>query len=65
MGYQIVTVVLADGRRWRHVFGVEGKLTDEAGSWVPPFTEDAIVDLVVTHDRSGPPVETRSDDRAR
>jgi hypothetical protein len=58
MGYQIVTVLLADGREFRRVFAANGKLTDKDGSWVPPFNEDEIRDLVVTHDRSGPPFES-------
>jgi hypothetical protein len=59
MGYQVVTVVLVGGREFRRVFAVNGVLTDRAGAWVPPFNEDQILDLVVTHDVSGPPVEAR------
>ena len=59
MGYQIVTVVLTDGREFHRVVAVDGRLSDGAGTWAPPFKEDAIADLVVTHDRSGPPFEAR------
>jgi hypothetical protein len=56
MGYQVVTVVLKDGRKFARVVAVEGRLSDREGVWVPPFDESEISDLVVTHDRSGPPV---------
>lgn len=57
MGYQIVTAVLIDGREFRRLYAVDGRLSDEAGRWEPPFRESDIRDLVVTHDRSGPPVQ--------
>jgi hypothetical protein len=59
MGYQIVTVVLVDGREFRRVVAVDGRLSDSTGAWAPPFEEGAIADLVVTHDSSGPPFEVR------
>ncbi len=56
MGFQSVTITLRDGRRFRRVRVVGGRLTGET-PWEPPFLEQDIVDLRVTHDRSGPPVE--------
>ena len=57
MDYQIVTVLLKDGREFRRVYVTAGRLSDRGGSWEPPFTETEIADIVVTHDRSGPPVQ--------
>jgi hypothetical protein len=59
MGYQIVTVLLADGRQFRRVAVIDGYLTAKGGDWAPPFSESEIADLVVTHDKSGPPVEVK------
>ncbi len=56
MGFQSVTVRLRDGRRFHRVIIIGGHLTGEKG-WEPPFAERDIEDLLVTHDRSGPPVE--------
>jgi hypothetical protein len=58
MTYQMVTVTLKDGRRFERVMVVERTTVcpfDSSGRL--PFDEADIVDLVVTHDRSGPPVE--------
>lgn len=60
MGYQSVTVVLKDGRRFERVIVTEGQLSDRNGVWEPPFCESEIDELVVTHDRSGPPIEGAS-----
>ena len=57
MGHQFVTVILVDGRKWHRVAVVDGLLTAASTDWTPPFTEAEIDRLVVTHDRSGPPVE--------
>jgi hypothetical protein len=57
MGYQVVTVRLRDGREFRRVIVVDGRMSNRAGLWTPPFSEDDIVDVMVTHDRSGPPIE--------
>jgi hypothetical protein len=59
MGYQIVTVRLKDGRNFERVIIVEGRLTDHAGLWTPPFSQEDIADIAVTHDRSGPPMEAK------
>jgi hypothetical protein len=58
MGYQIATVRLKDGREFHRVWVIGGYLTDRAGQWTPPFSEDDIERIDVTHDRTGPPVET-------
>lgn len=57
MTYQIVTVVLSDGRRFERLPCIGGivDLTGLAGYWKAPFSGDDIVELEVTHDRSGPP----------
>ena len=57
MDYYIVTVALKDGREFRRVYVTAGRLSDKAGLWEPPFSEYEIADIVVTHDRSGPPVQ--------
>lgn len=60
MGYQIVTVALKDGREFRRVYVTAGRLSDKLGSWDPPFSENDIADIIVTHDRSGPPVQAHA-----
>ena len=57
MTYQYVTVRLTNGREFQRVCVVEGLLSDHSGTWTPPFGEADIADIVVTHDRSGPPME--------
>ena len=57
MDYQIVTVALKDGREFRRVYIAGGRVSDHTGSWEPPFSESDIADILVTHDRSGPPVQ--------
>jgi hypothetical protein len=51
MGYQVVTVHLADGRTFDDVTVVEGLVADVPGYTKIPFSEAEIVDLVVTHAR--------------
>lgn len=57
MTYQIVTITLKDGRRFERVPHVEGRinLSGIQGFWKVPFYGDDIAEIVVTHDRSGPP----------
>ncbi len=51
MDYQVVAVVLKDGTRFDQVVVVEGCITQIRGRPDIPFTEDEIVEIVVTHER--------------
>lgn len=51
MGYQIASVVLKDGRRFRQVVIVEGTITQIKDVEGIPFSEDQIDQIVVTHDK--------------
>ena len=51
MGYQVVTVVLNDGRRLDQVVVVGGRITEIRGYKDVPFTEDQITQIIVTHDK--------------
>ncbi len=51
MGYQVVSVVLKDGKRFDQVAVVEGRITEMRGRKDIPFTEDQIAEIVVTHDK--------------
>jgi len=57
MTYQMLTIVLRDGRRFERVPYCAGRidLSGLPGFWKVPFTVDDITDVIVTHDRSGPP----------
>ena len=57
MSYQMVTLVLNDGRRFERVPYCAGyiDLNGLEGFWKVPFDPSEIVDVVLTHDRSGPP----------
>jgi hypothetical protein len=57
MTYQIITIVLKDGRRIERVLYCEGfvDLSGLPGFWKVPFAEQDIGSIVVTHDKSGPP----------
>jgi len=57
MTWQAATVTLKDGRSFQRVIIVDGRLSSYDGSWEPPFTEDEILDIVVTNDRTGPPFQ--------
>jgi hypothetical protein len=50
MGYQVVSIFLADGRRYDGVTVVDGMVSKVAGSTSIPFVEDDIARIVVTHD---------------
>ena len=54
IGYQCITVKLKNGTSWHRVVCVGGFLTSKRG-WEPPFTEEDITELVVSHDKSGEP----------
>jgi hypothetical protein len=51
MGYQIATIYLHDGTRFDQVAIVEGIIAQIRGRKDIPFTEDQIVQIVVTHDK--------------
>ncbi|HEX9392208.1 MAG TPA: hypothetical protein VF928_12925 [Usitatibacteraceae bacterium] len=57
MTYQMLTVVLHDGRYFERVPYVGGSidLKDLEGFWMVPFDVNDITNIIVTHDRSGPP----------
>jgi hypothetical protein len=51
MGYQVVSIVLVDGRRFDRVGVVEGRICEIRGRKDIPFTEDEIAQIIVTHDK--------------
>jgi len=51
MGFQVVSVVLKDGRRFDQAIVVEGRLTQIRGHDTIPFVEDQIAEVIVTHDK--------------
>jgi hypothetical protein len=51
MGYQIVSVVLKDGKRFDQVAVVEGRITELRGRTDIPFAEDDIAEIILTHDK--------------
>jgi hypothetical protein len=51
MSYQVVSVLLKDGRRFDQVAVVEGHITEIRGRKDIPFTEDQIAQIVLTHDK--------------
>lgn len=51
MGYQVVSVVLRDGKRFDQVAVVEGRITQIRGRADIPFTEDDIAEILLTHDK--------------
>ena len=57
MSYQVVTLVLSDGRLLERAVVVGGAvdLSSCAAYRAAPFSADEVVAIEVTHDRSGPP----------
>jgi hypothetical protein len=57
MTYQMLAIVLKDGRRFERVPHVDGRidLTGIEGFWKVPFEGDDIAEIIVTHDRRRPP----------
>ena len=51
MGYQIVSVVLKDGKRFDQVVVVDGLITEVRGNKDIQFTEDRIAQIILTHDK--------------
>lgn len=54
MGYQIATVILSDGRRFKDVLIQAGVIARIKGLTVIPFGEAEIADIVVTGDFDDP-----------
>lgn len=51
MGYQVVSIVLKDGRRFDQAAVVEGRIAEVRGHKDIPFTEDEIAQIIVTHEK--------------
>ena len=51
MGYQIVSVILTDGKRIDQAVVVEGRITEIRGFKDIPFTEDQIAQIILTHEK--------------
>ena len=51
MGYQVISVIFRDGRRFDQVVVVEGKITEIRGLSDIPFTENQINQIILTHDK--------------
>jgi hypothetical protein len=51
MGYQVVSVILKDGKRFDQVVVVEGRVTEIRGRKDIPFTAGEIIQVILTHDR--------------
>ena len=51
MGYQIATIVLADGSRYEHAVIESGIITRVRGFTSIPFKEEDIAEIIVTHDK--------------
>lgn len=54
MGYQVVSILLKDGRRFDNVTIVDGTIFLSLGNRQPPFIEGDVAEIVVTHGRPGP-----------
>jgi hypothetical protein len=51
MGYQVASVMLADGRRYNGVTIVGGYITSVKGSADIPFAENEIREILVNHEK--------------
>ena len=51
MGYQIVSIILNDGRRFDRVVIVEGRVTQVKGMDGIPFSPGDIREIILTHER--------------
>jgi hypothetical protein len=49
MGYQVIAVILKDGRRFNQVIHIDGFLTQIRGYNSMPFAEHEINEIIVTH----------------
>jgi hypothetical protein len=51
MGYQVVTVVLKNGKRFDQVVVVQGQVSGMRGRKDIPFGEEDIAEIILTHDK--------------
>ena len=51
MGYQVVTIVLKDGREFDHAVIVDGTITQIRNLEDIPFSADEIANIRLTHDK--------------
>ena len=51
MGYQVVSVILRDGKRFNQVAVVEGRITEIRGRPDIPFAENDIAEIILMHDK--------------
>ena len=51
MGYQIISVVLKNGKRFDQVVVVEGRITKVRTYDDMPFAADEIAEIILTHDK--------------
>lgn len=51
MGYQVISIILKDGKRFDQVVVVEGYITQIRGVDGIPFSSDDIAQIIVTHDK--------------
>ena len=51
MGYQVVSVILKDGKRFDQAVVVEGRVTKIRGRKDIPFNADEIAKVILTHDK--------------
>ncbi len=51
MGYQVVSIILKNGKKFDQVAVVEGRITEIRGYKDVPFTEDQIAQIILTHDK--------------
>ena len=51
MGYQVITVILKDGRRFEQAIHSGGYITQVRGYDSLPFKEPEIEDIIVTHEK--------------
>jgi hypothetical protein len=65
MGYQVVSIVLKDGKRYDQVVVVEGRVTQIRELGDIPFTEEQIAQIILTHDKWDFNAERQSGGRTR
>ena len=51
MGYQVVSVILQDGRRFDQAAVVDGVISEIRGLGRIPFTEDQIAQIILTNEK--------------
>jgi hypothetical protein len=54
MGYQVATIVLKDGRRFDNITIVGGTISSLPDARLPPFVDEDIAEIVVTHGSPSP-----------